>query len=134
MTTEPIDADRIVKAYVKLRDAKAQIMRDAEEKAADLQDKLNQLERVMLDLCESTGQDGGKTAHGTFTRTVKTRYESTNWAQMYEFIRAHDMPELLEQRIHQTNMKQFLQEHPGVLPEGMNVNSRYAITVRRASK
>lgn len=128
------DADKLIRAYIKMRDTKAQVMRDAEDRANEIQEQMNVVERELLEICKQTGQDGGKTAHGSFTRTVKTRYESTNWPKMYEFIRAHDVPELLEQRIHQTNMKQFLQDNPGLLPEGMNVNSRYSITVRRASK
>ena len=99
-----------------------------------IQAQMDTIEKALLEICKQTGQDGGKTSHGSFTRTVKTRYEATNWPKMYEFIRAHNVPELLEQRVHQTNMKTFLQDNPGLLPEGMNVNSRYAVTVRRASK
>jgi hypothetical protein len=51
---------------------------------------------------------------------------------MYSFIRTHDAPDLLERRIHQGNMKAFLDANPEVLPEGLNVDSRYSITVRRA--
>jgi len=41
-------------------------------------------------------------------------------------------PELLEKRIHQSNMKQFLEENPDLLPAGLNVDSEYTITVRRS--
>jgi len=136
-TTEPTmtyDANKLVQVYIKMRDAKAKIMRDAEDEANDIQAQMDTIEKALLEICKQTGQDGGKTSHGSFTRTVKTRYEATNWPKMYEFIRAHNVPELLEQRVHQTNMKTFLQDNPGLLPEGMNVNSRYAVTVRRASK
>jgi len=128
------DVSKLVRAYIKMRDEKTKIMRDAEEKAADIQEQMDTVERELLEVCKTTGQDGGKTEFGSFTRSVKTRYEATNWAKMHEFIREYDCLELLEQRIHQTNMKTFLQEHPDLLPEGMNVNSRYSITVRRASK
>ena len=128
-TTEPTmtyDANKLVQVYIKMRDAK--------DEANDIQAQMDTIEKALLEICKQTGQDGGKTSHGSFTRTVKTRYEATNWPKMYEFIRAHNVPELLEQRVHQTNMKTFLQDNPGLLPEGMNVNSRYAVTVRRASK
>ena len=128
------DANKLVQVYIKMRDAKAKIMRDAEDEANDIQAQMDTIEKALLEICKQTGQDGGKTSHGSFTRKVKTRYEATNWPKMYEFIRAHNVPELLEQRVHQTNMKTFLQDNPGLLPEGMNVNSRYAVTVRRASK
>jgi hypothetical protein len=41
-------------------------------------------------------------------------------------------PELLEKRIQQTHMKEFLEENPDVLPAGLNVDSQYTITVRRS--
>lgn len=128
------DADKLVAVYIKMRDAKTKIMQAAEEKAAEIEEQMTTIEQSLLEICKQTGQDGGKTSHGSFTRTVKTRYESTNWAKMYDFIMEHEVPQLLEQRIHQTNMRQFLQDNPNLLPEGVNVNSRYAITVRRASK
>jgi hypothetical protein len=53
---------------------------------------------------------------------------------MYRFIKDHDAVELLERRVAQLNMKTFLQENPGLLPEGLNVDSKYSITVRRATK
>jgi hypothetical protein len=128
------DAARLVKAYIKMRDAKAEITRKAEEEVSAIQEEMDLVEHALLDICKQTGQDGGKTAAGTFTRSVKTRYTTANWPAMYKFIKDQDAPELLEQRIHQTNMKSFLQENPNLLPEGLNVDSRYSVTVRRASK
>jgi hypothetical protein len=52
---------------------------------------------------------------------------------MYEFIREHDVPDLLERRIAQSNFKQFLEANPDLMPEGVNLESKYSITVRRAS-
>jgi hypothetical protein len=103
-------------------------------KVLELEEKMALVEHELLDICKTTGQDGGKTAHGSFTRTVKTRYWTTDWDSMYRFIKDHDAVELLERRVAQLNMKTFLQENPGLLPEGLNVDSKYSITVRRATK
>mgnify|MGYP003344778302 CR=1 FL=1 len=134
-TTEPTmtyDANKLVQVYIKMRDAKAKIMRDAEDEANDIQAQMDTIEKALLEICKQTGQDGGKTSHGSFTRTVKTRYEATNWPKMYEFIRAHNVPELLEQRVHQTNMKQFIEENAGLIPIGLNTDSEYTIVVTRS--
>jgi len=127
------DADKLVSVYIKLRDAKDKLTREFELQAAEMQQQMSTVEQALLELCKANGQDGGKTKHGTFTRTVKTRYWTSNWGAMYQFIQEHNAPELLEQRIHQTHMKQFLADNPSQTPEGLNVDSRYAITVRRAS-
>jgi hypothetical protein len=44
----------------------------------------------------------------------------------------HNAPDLLEKRIHQANMKQFLEENPEILPAGLNVDSEYTLMVRRS--
>lgn len=127
-----MDANKLVRVYIKIRDAKEALTKKYEDETANLDQQLDLVEQELLNICKNTGQDGGKTAHGSFTRTVKTRYWTSDWDRMYQFIKEHDAPELLERRIHQGNFKQFLQENPDKLPEGMNVDSRYSVTVRRA--
>lgn len=134
MTEKTIDADKLVKVYIKMRDAKAAMVAEHDAKVAELEEKMSLIEHELLDICKATGQDGGKTSHGSFTRTVKTRYWTNDWDAMYRFIKDHDAVDLLERRVAQANMKTFLTENPGLLPEGLNVDSKYSITVRRATK
>ena len=127
-----MDANQLVKVYIKIRDAKERMVKQHEEELAVLEQQLDTVEQELLAICKATGQDGGKTESGSFTRTVKTRYWTSDWDSMYQFIKDHDAPELLERRIHQGNFKEFLQENPDTMPQGMNVDARYSITVRRA--
>lgn len=127
-----MDANQLVKVYIKIRDAKDRLVKQHEEALEKLEQQLDVVEQELLAICKATGQDGGKTENGSFTRTVKTRYWTSDWDSMYQFIKNHDAPELLERRIHQGNFKEFLQDNPDKMPEGMNVDSRYSITVRRA--
>jgi hypothetical protein len=126
------DADKLVKVYIKIRDAKAAKEKQHEAEMAQLDEQLGAVEQELLSLCKTTGQDGGKTQHGSFRRSIKTRYWTSDWDRMYQFIRDNDAPELLERRVAQTAFKEFLASNPDKMPEGMNVDSRYAITVTRA--
>ena len=128
------DADRLVRVYIKMRDAKTAMVAEHDTRMAALEVQMEAIEAELLNICKTTGQDGGKTAHGSFSRTVKTRYWTGDWSAMHAFIREHDAVDLLERRVAQTNMKQFLQDNPGLMPEGLNVDSKYSITVRRATK
>ena len=128
------DANKLVQVYIKIRDAKELKKKQMEEEIAALDRQLDAVEQELLEICKSTGQDGGKTPFGSFTRSVKTRYWTSDWDSMYKFIRQHDAPELLERRIHQGNFSEFLKDHPDDMPAGVNVESKYSITVRRASK
>jgi hypothetical protein len=127
-----MDAEKLVKVYIKIRDAKDALVREHKEKLAKLQADMDAIEQELLALCKTTGQDGGKTPVGTFTRSVETRYWTSDWDKMYEFIKTHGAPDLLERRISQSAMKDFLKSNPEAMPEGLNLDSRYSITVRRA--
>jgi enamine deaminase RidA (YjgF/YER057c/UK114 family) len=129
-----MDANQLVKVYIKIRDAKETRKKQMEAEIADLDQQLDAVEQELLEICKTTGQDGGKTQHGSFTRAVKTRYWTSDWDSMYKFIREHDAPDLLERRIAQGNFAQFIQENPDKMPAGVNIESKYSITVRRSSK
>lgn len=123
------NADTLVAVYIKMRDAKAK----HEAEIARIDRQMDTVSDALVEICKATGQDGGKTPHGTFTRSVYTRYDTSNWEKFYEFIASiPDGARMLEKRIHQGNFKEFLQENPDVLPVGTNVVSKYTISVRRS--
>lgn len=128
------DASKLVQVYIKIRDARDRKQRQMEDEINELNAELGVIEQELLEICKATGQDGGKTQFGSFSRSVKTRYWTSDWDSMYKFIREHDAPELLERRIHQGNFSEFLQQNPDTMPAGVNVESKYSITVRRATK
>jgi hypothetical protein len=128
------DATQLVQVYIKIRDAKDIKKKQMEAEIAELEVQLDAVEQELLELCKATGQDGGKTTYGSFTRSVKTRYWTSDWDSMYKFIREHDAPDLLERRIAQGNFSQFVKENPDAMPAGVNIESKYSITVRRATK
>ena len=66
--------------------------------------------------------------------SVKTRYSTQDWDEFKKFVLAHEALELLEKRIAQTNMAQFLEENPGVLPPGLNSVTEFDIRVTKARK
>lgn len=86
----------------------------------------------MLELLKETGAESMRTAAGTIYRTVRPRYTTTDWDSMYKFIVENDAFHLMQQRVHDTNMKKFLEENPEVLPPGLNCLSAYTISVRKS--
>jgi sugar phosphate isomerase/epimerase len=120
-----------VAKYVVLRSE----MRDMEEahKAAmaELQAEQEEYTAIILATCNQLGADSLRTAAGTVTRKVVSRYWTSDWGSMYEFIKERDAPFLLEQRIHNGNMRQFLADNPDRMPAGLQSDSRYTIQVRK---
>jgi hypothetical protein len=128
-----IPVDRLVAAYIKMRDKRSEILRTYEEQDEAIKVQMNTVESKLLELCKTIGADSLKTQHGTIIRSVKTRYWTSDWEAMHKFILEHKMPDLLEKRVSQTTMKQMLEENPDLMPKGMNIDSRYSITVRRSN-
>ena len=55
----------------------------------------------------------------------------SDWESMHKFILEEGVPELLDKRVNQTNMRQYLEENPDVVPMGLNVDSEYTLSVRK---
>lgn len=126
-----IKADKLVKAYVRIRDKRKEIADAYEKQDNELKESLELIEGELLEMCKETGADSLRTEFGTVTRRVAKRYWTNDWHSFHEFLKEHGALELLEKRIAQTNMSTFLEENPDLLPPGLNVDSRYTVTVRR---
>lgn len=122
-----IPAEKLVRVYLKMKVAKENL--DAEVKKIDTQ--MGQIKAALLAYCKDQNLESVRTTEGLFYRSIKRRYTTNNWEEMGKFVLLHQAPELYEKRLHQGNIQQFLEEHPDLLPLGLNVDSEYTITVRR---
>lgn len=127
-----ITSDKLVRAYIKMRDARAALAAKYEQEDSAIKEQMSLVEANLLEICKANGASSIKTAHGTAYRSVQTRYWTGDWAAMHKFIRDHDALDLVERRISQLNMKEFLRENPDLLPTGLNVDHKYTVTVRRS--
>lgn len=126
-----IPTDKLVRAYVKIRDARKELSDEFEKQDSDLKESLEIIEAQLLEACKAIGADSIRTPYGTLSRTVKKRYWTNDWHSFYAFLKEHEALELLEKRVSQTNMSTFLEENPDLHPPGLNVDSRYSVVVRR---
>jgi hypothetical protein len=126
-TAPTIPAEKLVKVYLKMRAAKADL--EAQVKKIDAQ--MDQVKAGLLDYLKTQNLETVRTGEGLFYRSVKKRFTTNNWEAMGKFVLEHQVPELYEKRLHQGNMQTFLEEHPDLLPPGLNVDSEYQVTVRK---
>lgn len=128
---QELPLDQLVAVYRKIREAIE--LKDEAYKAevGVLKEKLDKVGGALLDACNRQNADSIKTPQGTISRRVNQRYWTTDWETLYKFIQENDAPFLLEQRIHNGNMKQFLEENPEAFPAGLQCERKYAITVRK---
>lgn len=130
--SEIVAADKLVRIFIKMRDKRNALRQEYEAADAKLAEQMDMINAELLKACEAVGANSLRTDAGTVMRSVKTRYWTGDWSAMHEFIVKNDALDLLERRIHQTNMKTFLQDHPDLIPPGLNADSEYVVTVRRS--
>ena len=134
VTTSSLPLDKLAAIYIKIRDAKDKLTADYKQQYSDLEDQMGVLEAEMLGVCKHMNADSIRTKAGTIIRSIKSRYWTNDWDSMYRFIKDNDAYGLLEKRLHQTHMKEFLFENPDLLPMGLNVESEYTVVVRRSKE
>ena len=134
MNTEIIPMDKLAKAYLKIRSAKSELTQKYEDELAALDTQEDQLETAMKDQMMAMGTKSMRTDFGTVMLGTKTRYTTQDWASFKDFVIQHDAVDLLERRIAQRNMAQFLEENPDLVPPGLNADTVYQISVRKPTK
>ena len=124
-------AEKMTSAFIKILTERSVL--SAKFKAED--DKLVRqqdiLKRALLDYCENHGLESVRTSAGLFFRSSKTKYWTSDWEAMHKFIMEHNVPEFLDKRLNTTNIKQFLEENPNTIPDGLKIDKEFVISVRK---
>ena len=126
-----IPIDQIVSTYIKLRDKRDMMDQEFKEKTAQIEEDMQTLKHKLVEISKETGATSFSSPSGIAYRTVKNRYWTNDWGSFYQFMQEHGAMGLLEKRIQQTSMKEFLEENPEVHPPGLHVDSEDEITIRR---
>jgi len=125
------ELEKLVSVYIKIRDAIDARREEHKQEMQNLQEQLETVGTKLLDFCNDQNLESVRTNAGTIIRSVTTRYWTSDWESMYNFVKDNDALYLLEQRINKSNMKQFLEDNPDKCPIGLQTDSKYSVVVRR---
>ena len=126
-----VELEKLTKVFLKIKAKRNELSTEFKEQDDSLKIQQDTIKKALLDHCKKHNVESVRTSEGLFYRTVRTRYWTSDWTSMYNFVQEHEVPELLEKRLNQGNVKQFLEENPEVVPMGLNVDSEYLISVRK---
>ena len=130
MDTTDVSIDTLCKIYMKMRAKVSEL--DAQ--IATIKEQQEQVSIAMRDKMKDLGVNSLRTDHGTVTMLKKTRYYTQDWDSFKNFVLENQAVDLLERRIAQTNMTQFLEENPGLVPRGLNADTKFDVSVRKPTK
>jgi hypothetical protein len=128
-TTESVDD--LSAEYIRVRTERERLKEKFEDADKVFADQLAEIEYKLIQIMNKAETSSMSTDRAIIIKRVSSRYNPTNWEAVYRLIDKYKAYGVLHKRIHDTNMKDFLEEHPDEYPEGLNVDSRYAVTVKR---
>ena len=123
------NAATLASIYISMRDA----IRELEEKIKEIEQQKELVSERLLAICNEEDANSISTPEGTISRRLQQNYWTNDWDRFYAFVDQHAAFHLLEKRIHNGNMKEFLAENPEEVPPGLQANQKYIITVRKPS-
>jgi hypothetical protein len=129
-----VSMDRLAKIYIRMRDKLAELTREYETQEAKIKEQQAEVAAAMKDIIQQAGGESIRTAHGTVTLKTTKRFYAQDWEAMYQFINDNHAPFLLEKRIAQKNMQEFLEANPETVPPGLNTMSELTVAVTKPRK
>lgn len=126
--------DEIVEKYIKLRDKKASIKAEYDDKIAEYDKVLDGLEALLLNTFNETGIDSVKTTAGTAFVATRTSASVADWEAYFNgYVLPNQAWEMLERRANKTAIEQYKSANDE-LPPGINWTETRVVNVRRPSK
>lgn len=130
----PVPLDKLARIYRKMQAKVQELTAAYESEVEKIKAQQEAVKTAMKDQMLALGVKTVRTDEGTVVLSTKTRYNTQDWDSFKQFVVTHEAVDLLERRIAQGNMAQFLEENPGLVPPGLNSMTEYAISVRKPTR
>jgi len=134
MEDTDIPLDKLVKIYRKIKMEIDTMTQEYDTKLEVLKGQQDEIKFAIKDQMKALGVTSVKSPFGTVSMMLKTRYNTNDWSSFKDFILEHSAVDLLEKRVAQTNMAQFLEENTGVVPPGLNSVTEFEIRITNPTK
>jgi len=121
--------------YIKMRAHVQELTRVYDMEVEAIKAQMAIVTCSMKDQIQALGGDvkSVKTEHGTIMLGTSTRYYADDWDAFGKFVISTGDVQLLEKRVAQGNMKQYLEDHPDAAPPGLSSVSEITVSVRKPS-
>ena len=126
-----ITPDRLAKAYLRIRAERSILSAKFKEEDGELIRKIDRIKQAMLEHCADHNVESVRTSEGLFFRSTKRKYWVSEWDAIHRLIVEENAPQLLDKRLNQANMREFLEENPNLKPDGLEVEEETTISVRK---
>ena len=120
--------EKLMQASVNMRDK----IDELEKQISEIKIQRDKVDMALNEACRTLNVTSLKTKVGTLSRTLKTRYWSSDWPSMYDFILENKLPEFFEKRLVQSAIKEYLEQNPDKAPPGLQATSEYTVRITKS--
>lgn len=122
--------DKVVAAYITLRDNKKELQGQHKEELADLNAKMQTMEGWLMRELNKLGVESAKTEAGTAYKSKRTSVKVQDFEAFIQFVRENDFWHMLDRRASKAAAEEFL-EAQGELPPGLSITVDQNVLIRR---
>jgi len=132
--SKDISTDRLVRAFIKMRNARAELTREYEAKDAEVKASMKMIEVELLGRAQESGVTGFTCKGVGTTYTSEDMHSSIKDDKaFFDFVRETGDLDFFERRITNKHLREYMAEHKGELPPGIHVfrELRMRVTTQR---
>lgn len=126
--------DKLVKLYVKTREAKALAARAAKEQADQLDLIMDTAEATMLASCLASGETGFTTPFGTTYMQETSKFSIDDEEAFFKFVRETGDLDMFERRVGSKHVQDYMKLNGGTAPPGLSIFRENVMRVRKAGE
>lgn len=124
--------NELVDKYIELRDRKAGVKKEYDDKVAKIEQVMEKMEAVILKHLNETGAESFRTASGTAYKSNRTSATVADWDAFLAHVQRNEAWELLEHRAAKKAVEEFKAANDD-LPPGINWRSEVVVNIRRGA-
>lgn len=130
-----MDIEKLTKAYIAIRDKRAEIKKAFDEEYNALGTKMDRLHAELLRFLQENHTDLTRTQFGTVYRQEEIKPSCQDWQALDDWLKANpdiSPSDVLEKRVSKKFVTEFMDTHEGALPPGVSVYREFVARVRRS--
>lgn len=128
-----MDMDALVRVYVKIRDAKAEVKKAADAKCADLQAQMDRVAAEIHRELQRLNVNSTRTDSGTAFLQESIKPSCKDWGMLDTWAKTEGVPpsEIYEKRLAKKFVTDYMAAHEGEAPPPVSVFREFTVHVRR---
>lgn len=120
----------LIDKFISLREMVEEAQNKFKARLKVVTDEMDMIEALLLTRLEESGAESSSSKTGTVFFTTQTRCGVGDWDALLPFIMDGN-PQLLNKAVNKTAVKEYMDEHDGELPPGVNWGEERVVQIRK---